>query len=304
MNINVTPEIARLALQTKTEIACYVWFVLRQTTNDNNGSSVFTKLELHDALRAAGFSRTKRHINRIIQQGTGIYWNTDSNHRVFIRNKTRVIHNLISIATHTEIKYLHDVTIPSVSDTQQIRAYFYASWFCARGEVTIARDTITELFGLSRDQQRAYESLLSDVFLVKSNYKYYNSLCENRAAVDALGFSDHSHTIQASRVLHDAIRVNYHATFDDLPNTYLVRIHSLKTVTSRSSRMMYNQIKPLWRANSCKQLGRNRVFFYHDKQRNREDDLDNLFNGLHRVYWQGKKRLWISGHQFYTPMGV
>ena len=162
-SVKVYPDIALAMLRQGQSAAGRLWFLLRHL--DKEGRGVLRVVNIRETLtktktrhRLCGW----RQLRNLLKRGEGIYWQRDKEH-VWLRSAGKVAVNL-----GVERLNGRPVAIPVkklLGTIGEARAYLYASFHAARqpvserhlGQKPIARDTLTELTGLTAECQRGYE---------------------------------------------------------------------------------------------------------------------------------------------------
>lgn len=282
------PELNRIAIKQGIDAECLLWAVLRDAVANKGLSSKFTREEAYSLCLEVGLSWTRRHFNRILDQGNYLFW-TIGTTKIYMRSFKKV-YNRLADQSAAAIASSQWVMIKPQKSALLRRAEFYWSWFAVRGEQTIARDTLRDLFGLSHDQQRAYERELGKRLVVKSNYCHIDfDLYGN----DIKNIPTYAFNFIQERFQDDKVEtVNVLAY--QLPNTYI----SSKSEHGESPR----RFAPKRALSVCRLLyrramacGYNERLFY-----NFYDEWEQHMNGdaYIRTYYQGKKRIWRMGHFF------
>ena len=282
------PELNRIALKQQIDAEYLLWCVLRHTVAERGLSSHFDKSDAYETALVNGLSWTRRHFNRILSAGKGTFWGLDSNH-IFLRSFERV-YNLLADETAAATPSPMFVQIPIVKAALARRSEFYWSWFVSRGEQTIARQTISELFGLSADQQRDYERLLGKRIKINTNYCHIDAdLYHN----DLKNIPQHAYSFIQEKFNDN--RVEYvNVIAYQLPNTFTARElkHGESPLTFAPNRAL-KASRTLYRHTlACSNNERCYFNFYDEWEKHMNS------NAYIRTYYQGKKRIWRSGHFF------
>lgn len=161
--IKVYPDIALGMLRQEQVAAGRLWLLLRYL--DSDGRGVLRVVNLRETfastkapLRLCGW----RQLRNLLRQGEGIFWQRDKE-RVWLRSAGKVALSLGVMRLNGR-----PVAIPVkhlVGSIGEAKAYLYASFHAGRqstverrsGQKPIARDTLTELTGLTAESQRGYE---------------------------------------------------------------------------------------------------------------------------------------------------
>lgn len=282
------PELNRIALKQQIDAEYLLWCVLRHTVAERGLSSHFSREQVYCIALAHGLSWTRRHFNRVINQGDSIFWKAGKS-LIFLASFKRV-YNALADKEAAAVPAPRFVLINPHKSALERRAEFYWSWFISRDEQTIARATITDLFGLSPDQQRAYESSLGKRLVIKTNYCHidadlYKSDLKN---IPGHAFNFIQEKFQDNKVEY----INVLAY--QLPNTYNAREHKhgespqvfAPNRALRASRTLYRL------ESACSYIERCFYDFYDQWEKHMNQ------NAYIRTYFQGKKRIWRSGHFF------
>jgi len=287
ISIPTHPELNRIALKKQIDAEYILWCILRHVTAEHGLSSHFTRHEVYTIALECGLSWTRRHFNRIVADGDGTFWGTDTKH-IFIRSFKRVYSALADKQASSVPSSLFVLIKPQKSAAAR-RAELYWSWFAVRGEQTIARDTLADLFGLSPDQQRDYEALLSKRLSIKSNYCHIDSDLYRK---DLKNLPTYSFEFKQEKFIDNRIEyVNVVAY--QLPNTYIAANRrdesSLRFAPRRALSVTRRQH---W--HTLASAYNERCYFdFYDQW---EKDMNP--RAYIRTYYQGKKRVWRSGHFF------
>ena len=161
------PELNRIAVKQGIDAQYLLWAVLRQVVADSGLSSHFTREQVYSLALEVGLSWTRRHFNRVLDQGNYLFWTVGAT-KIYVRSFKRV-YNRLADETAAGIPSALWVKIQPHKSALKRRSEFYWSWFISRGKQTIARDTLRDLFGLSHDQQRAYEDELGKRLIINTN---------------------------------------------------------------------------------------------------------------------------------------
>lgn len=298
----INPHLARLALRNHNELGFVIWSLLRQNAIVENLSSHYSKKSIRKLLVENSLNYTQRHINNILEQFTGIFWRVGKS-KIYLISFGRVCAYFEQFtkpcdAIHRDTNIFIEIQ-PSKS-IEAIRAEIYFAWFAQFSEKIISRATLTDLFGLSPEQQRAYEAKLGARLLVKPNYAHINgeSYRENPQELPEYHFSfnfereittgvDLDSDFQGETQTVTAIQYQ-------LPNTFFARPTDSEFIPAAvGSNRAKRAIRTLFgRVSSSNPTKRN-----YWLKRNEFERLAGI-NDLLRVAWQGKKSLWIIGNYF------
>ncbi len=293
MRVNVSPEHARLSTLANKQMSFVVWCILRDDIRQNNTSGHYSKSDVKSLCSSLGY--TKRHWTRIFNQGHGIFWGNDDKliHLWSIKRATRKLEKITNsrVDMRDNFKKHVVITLARKDSTQSIYAKLYWSWFMARGEVEISRDSLMDIFGLSHDQQRAYEKILGKKILVRSNYCLIDS---DRYKDNPTQLPEHHSTFGYERLTASDKVIQVTAIQYQLPNTYIARadgVDTCPTVKAPQSLVRANSARLWYAGYSHKQ---SQLYFanYRDFERSGTE------KSFVRCYYQGKKRLWLQGQYF------
>jgi hypothetical protein len=172
--VKVYPDIAVAMLRQEQAAAGRLWLLLRYL--DADGRGVLRVVNLKETLttskaplRLCGW----RQLRNLLRQGDGIFWQRDKD-SVWLRSAGRVAASLgVSRLNGRPVAMPVKHLLGSIGEA---RAYLYASFHAGRQSTTerrseqkpIARDTLTELTGLTAESQRGYERRVG--VSVSSNY--------------------------------------------------------------------------------------------------------------------------------------
>jgi len=282
------PELNRIALKQHIDAEYLLWCVLRFTAVKSNSSSHFIKSDAYDAALVNGLSWSRSQFNRILQAGNYLFW-TVGESRLYLRSFDKV-YNLLADKEAAAIASSRFVLIKPHKSAAARRAELYWSWFISRGESTIARATIADLFGLSADQQRAYEKLLGKRIKINTNYAHIDAdLYKN----DLKNIPQHAHNFIQEKFNDN--RVEYvNVIAYQLPNTYNAReyVHGESPQVFAPNRAL-RVTRTLYRlARACSYIERCFYDFYDQWEKHMNPDA------YIRTYYQGKKRIWRPAHFF------
>jgi hypothetical protein len=117
-----------------------------------------------------------RHLNRLLAQGRGLFWDLDRE-RIWLRAYVKVSQRLTEFArrtcpalVRTNIPGAQDEVVPVGGDIGAFKARVYAAWLDYREDPTIARSTLGALFNVSEDTLRNWEARLGEDIHVVANY--------------------------------------------------------------------------------------------------------------------------------------
>lgn len=287
----VSPEHARLTLKADKITAYVVFCLLRENVKTHNESSHYTKNQIKSLLKPLNFS--SRKWTRVFKAGDNIFWNCEHK-KLYLRSYKKVTQNLERV-TGDKIDFNYkfarevELEITSQDTSATIGSKLYFSWFLARGEITIARDTIRDLFGLSHDRQRNYEMILDHLIIVHHNYAHIDS---EKYKQNPQELPEHHYSFRYERFTDDHVS-SHEAIQYQLPNTFHVS-RDVGTKDQRSTRNASQSLRKAIRARSwhTESYEQNQALYseyWRDFERNNGSEYV-------RAYMQGIKRLWLSSH--------
>ena len=152
------PSIAVALLQMENAAVGRLWLLARSL--DPAGSGRINMDALREKFTGKGSEYRVcgwRRLRMLLAQGEGLFWERDDEGRLWIYGVGHVaavlgLEKVEGVAVHVNVKDLLNI--------QSCRAQFYASWFSGRKTINpISRAKITELTGVTEEQQRIYERL-------------------------------------------------------------------------------------------------------------------------------------------------
>jgi len=292
MSFLVSPQLGRIAIREGLELPFVVWSILRDYGVAKNLSSHYSKSQAVEILAAHGLKFTSRHYGRIWQQGVGIFWGLENN-RVYLRSFKLVVSRNEAFRNDKELMAQRQaifVKIQLSGGVEDLRAQLYWAWFTQWEEKTISRDTLRDLFGLSHDQQRSYEALLGSKLIVKSNYAHINLEAYKEHPQD---LPDHHFTVQYEREIRfDETIEPVTAIQYQLPNTFLARSGDDNFIPSVDAPNRAMKAFREQNRHTESLFTKQRTYWLKWSQFESLGTLESFI----RAYYQGKKRLWLSGH--------
>lgn len=292
MEIFVQPELARLATRSGFLLPFVIWSAIRSAELSNIIKSNPYKSQVKRILRARGMNYTDRHFQRIWNQGAGIFWGL-SDKRLYPRSFQRVYKHFASGMSEKDENFQPQdrlFPIKLSKSLQELQAQIYLAWLSAKGEITLSRATMQDLFGFSPDVQRSLEALLAERLKVFFNYAHID-LSNYEKSPSML--PEHSFTIQFKREIRfdeDIDTVTYIQY--QLPNTFLARPdeHSESSDAVRASNAVRKAARTLARRTLAAPPLRRYYLKWSDFERNGNE------NSYIRCYFQGRKKLFLLGH--------
>jgi hypothetical protein len=302
MSFLVSPELGKIALREGLESSFVAWSILRSYVVAENHSGHFTKKRASRILAESGMNFSTRHYANIWQQGLGIFWGIEKN-RIDMRSIKHVSECFQAFRKACDEKLPGQVFFVQISlsgGIEDLRAQLYWAWFAQFEEKTISRATLQDLFGLSPDQQRAYEQILATKILVKTNYAHINNdlYQDNPQALP-----EHHFTVKFEREIslnqdagaaagfgmQEVIAYQY-----QLPNTFIPRHEDSHEIpVPFASNRARNAIRCL-DSHSDNESSLKRIYWLNRAKFERLGTLESFV----RAYYQGKKRLWLAGNYF------
>jgi hypothetical protein len=281
MRLATHPELNRIAIAKHLDASYMLWVVLRDNAILSNLSTHYTRELAYCTALKYGITYTRHSFNRILMQGTGIFWGNDAKN-IYLRSFQRV-YKLLADEQASRVSQSMFVLINPEKSAVSRRAELYWSWFAGRGEQTIARDTIKDLFNLSHDQQRDYEKHLGTRLLVKSNYCHIDI----DLYPDAVNhIPEHSYHFLQEKFNENT--VNYvNVIAYQMPNTYIACENECdgSSTVFAPKRALYAS-RTLYRHTlACGYNERCYFNFYDEWEKNMSD------NAYIRTFYQGRKRI-------------
>lgn len=288
MKIIVSPEHGRLAIKADKITAYAIFCLLRSQVVTDNLSSHFTKNQVKSLLQDLSIS--PRQWTRIFADGNNVYWNIE-NKRLYLRSYKKMTRNLEKLTgdkINYNSRYMQQIALeinPGDNSTA-FGSKLYLAWFKARGEVTISRATLHDLFGLSHDQQRHYESLLDGILLIKSNYAHIDS---EKYAKNPEELPAHNFTFGYERLEDDRLS-SHEAIQYQLPNTFVVSTGNGDSPTTTGASISLTKAIQARRWHTDSYLPEKCLYAHNWRDYERSDDKPEYV----RVYANGTKKLWLN----------
>lgn len=233
LKLRVEPEIGRLTVALHMAAVYRMWIVGRDLTRRATGSGKITKHDLLTEFDELGIVYTRRHFNRLLKQGAGLFW-TVYQESIYLHSLPRVAKAVLGeaenryIATDTNLPGVRDVYLDVSGSLEAWEARLYAGWIAYRGythDITISREAISRLFGRTQETVRHWESTrLQGVIQKQFNFaqcpdteRYFDYIPDHAQAY-------------VTRIVHKGAVKDVVRLFWQLPNTYhaLIEIHSHK----------------------------------------------------------------------------
>jgi hypothetical protein len=282
------PELNRIALKQQIDAEYLLWCVLRHAAAKDGLSSHYLKSEAYDVALVHGLSWSRSQFNRILQQGNYALW-TVGESRLYLRSFKKV-YNLLADKEAAAVASARFVLVKPHKSALVRRAELYWSWFISRGEQTIARASISDLFGLSQDQQRDYEQQLGKRLKINTNYAHIDADLYHK---DLKNIPGHAFNFIQEKFTDNRIELVNVIAYQ-LPNTFTARESrpdesSLVFAPNRALKAT----RTLYRlASACSNNERCFYDFYDQWEKHMNPDA------YIRTYYQGKKRIWRPAHFF------
>ena len=161
--IRVDPELARLAVVLRCAPSFRLWAIGRELTRNGNGSGLIDRDSLYKEMLRRDVTQTRRHFNRLLAGGEGVFWNLDEE-RIFLRGWKHVACALVAEAKRLKVGDLEcnrpgvrQVTIDPAGTLEEFEANIYAGWQFCRTATFIARATLSTLFNRDKITIRRWE---------------------------------------------------------------------------------------------------------------------------------------------------
>jgi hypothetical protein len=170
--LRVEPEIGRICIGLDKASEYRIYIIARELTRSADGSGKVAKKALRAVLESYGIEHTRRHVNRLLRAGEGIFWNLGKT-SIYIRSYTFVsmkLHQLAPELFSTNKPGVRDMYLSPCGTHEQWEAMLYAAWLAHRNNPTIARTTLESLFNRSADTLRRWEETrLRRIVSVRAN---------------------------------------------------------------------------------------------------------------------------------------
>jgi hypothetical protein len=161
--IRIDPELARLAVVLHVAPPFRLWAIGRELTRSGNGSGLIDRDSLYKEMLRREVIHTRRHFNRLLAGGEGVFWNVDEE-RIFLRSWKHVACALVAEAKRLKVGDLESnrpgvrqVTIDPAGTLEEFEANIYAGWQFYRTATFIARATLSVLFNRDKITIRRWE---------------------------------------------------------------------------------------------------------------------------------------------------
>jgi hypothetical protein len=238
LKLRAEPEIGRLTIGLYRAAEYRVWIIGRDLTRRDTGSGKINKTALLTALDQLGIVYTRRHFNRLLKQGDGLFW-VVYQQTIYLRSAPHVAQAVFAaaenrgLATETNLPGVRDVYVDMSGSLEAWEAQLYAGWIAYRGythDLPISRATLSRLFHRTRQTIQRWENQrLHGIVTKQPNYaqcpdieRYYDYIPDHAQAYVA--------RIVFKNRIQDIVRL-----FWQLPNTYhsLIDTHPYKGQAAR-----------------------------------------------------------------------
>jgi hypothetical protein len=178
--IRVDWEMGRLSIPLSLAPQYRFWVLGREITRTGDGSGVITRRALWQKIQAYRISYTKRHFNRLLAEGEGLFWHRSGKHiylsgiQPVAREMTRMA-QAKAIPTEYNAPGNREVLLDPSGSLEQWHGMLYAGWFTGRAakgkwDVTISRAALSLLFGRDETTLRRWEeNRLKNILTIRHN---------------------------------------------------------------------------------------------------------------------------------------
>jgi hypothetical protein len=224
--IRVDWEQGRLAIALHQAAPFRLWLLGRDLTRRGDGSGVVTRKALWGQLKRHNITYTRRHFNRLLASGEGLFWHTYDD-QLYLRSTVKVGRDLCRSFGEKSpnlgnLPGVRDVLIDPTGSMEQFEATLYAAWIAGRGykeDVTISREVLSKLFRRDQTTLRRWEADRLDGLLTKrTNYaqcpsvdRYFGNIPEHSQPYLA-HVQHHDGSTTAQKRLRWQLPNTYHAT--------------------------------------------------------------------------------------------
>jgi len=170
------PELARMCVLLHCAAEFRLWIILQHLTNEDEGNGIISKKTFKEALPTYDVHYTPRHLNRLLKQGEGLFWYIAENKNIYLRGWIKVGLDITrkaeasGVDINTNKPGARRSFINVSGSLERWEASIYAGWICFREGVTIARETLSRLFGRDANTIRRWETAR----LGKEISRYFN----------------------------------------------------------------------------------------------------------------------------------
>lgn len=285
--INTHPELNRIAVKQGLDLPYLVWCILRTDSIVHSLSGHYNKNDARRVCIKLGLNFRLRHWARIWDAGHGIFWGLDES-IIHLRSFKRV-YKMLADDNAKHVSSADFIAISVHKSHKVRRAELYWSWFYHRGEVTISRETIQDLFNLSPDTQRSYETSLGSRLLIKTNYCHIDAQIYRK---NPRNLPSHSYTFKSEKFSDNRVYEREEIAYQ-LPNTFIAR--------NGDSGVSPVRFAPRRALNVSRMLYGNTHHSYKPQRYVKHEELYNPAMGdsvYIRTYYQRKKRINRIRHYF------
>lgn len=167
-HIRLHPSLAMAWLKAGLVAPARVWLLLRHLDQAGRGWLALTAVRQHLTNPDSPFCLCgKRQLRNLLKAGDGLFWARDGQ-RIWLRGMKKMCGGLTAVSQLRQIcGQAVSVPLLALKNIKTAKAHFYASFHSSRNDhrktnkqsKPIARDTLTDLFGLSGTSQRRYEAI-------------------------------------------------------------------------------------------------------------------------------------------------
>ena len=158
----IDPEIGRLAAALRRDSQLRLWAILRDAGAGRGGW--LDRDQLYQKLGQRAKEYTRRHFNRLIAAGDGVFWQIWTEGRVGLVGAARVGAALVAEAFEVDPRLVAtnkpgrlEMLIPLGDNLQQWRAHLYGAWLAMKQDPQIAREKLESLWAFSAESLRNWE---------------------------------------------------------------------------------------------------------------------------------------------------
>lgn len=201
LSVRADPELGRLAVALNKAGEFRVWLVARHFFGRPGWVERQQLKQVLEAQRIA----SRRHVDRLLQEGEGLFWGCSPTGRIYLRSYVKVAEQLTRLARDTNPQ-LVATNVPGARDVYlrvggslgAFKAQVYAGWLTYREAPKISRRVLAGLFGCSQETLRNWERELGSSLAVVTNYAQCaaDPRLDDRAASH---IPDHSYAYVTSR---------------------------------------------------------------------------------------------------------
>jgi hypothetical protein len=174
LTIRIDPELARVAVGLDKTSEFFVWALARHYFGVPGKT---TRYDLLEVVAATGVITSRRHLNRILREGRGIFWRLDRHGNVYLVGYVKLTIRLTRTARKTCSKLVatntpgaREVHIQTGASLGEFKAQVYLGWLAYRQDPTIARATLIKLFNCTHVTLRNWERTLGPQLEIVTNY--------------------------------------------------------------------------------------------------------------------------------------